>query len=213
MTGTLLKHMSCVLAMIMRLRQLTCHPWLLRRNPGDPSHPDDFEVSEEDLNASMNIPVVNAGADFIRAVDLMGEEWVADVSARLKTRHDDAANAPAEAEDAAKWNECGICLDVFDGETITQCKHSYCQICISEIFNTAPGDGGDLTDEESARGARKCPLCRGIIEKNKVFAAVAFFDAEKEDEEEGAAGSSSAPGSDRKGKRKMVSRLPLPSER
>lgn len=204
-----MKNISCILTMLMRLRQLCCHPWLLRRNPGDPAHPDDFEVSDEDLNASMNVPLVNAGADFINAVSLLGENWVVEITAKLKARHDLFVNAPPADEEAEKDNECSVCLEAYDAETVTECKHSFCRTCINEIFATPPGDGGDLTDEQSARGARKCPMCRAVIEKNKLFAAIAFFDPEAEGgaakPEDGASGSGSAPGSDRKGKRKSVS--------
>jgi hypothetical protein len=202
--------MSCVLTMLMRLRQLTCHPWLLRRNPGDPAHPDDFEVSEEDLMVSMNMPVVNAGADFISAVTQLGDAWVTDVAAKLKARYDANVDMPPGAEDEAGDNDCGICMDAFDAETITECKHSFCRECIGEVFKSPPGDGGDLTDEQSARGARKCPLCRSVIEQTKLFSSLAFFEPEKQDgvkAEDGGSGSDSGPSSDRKGKRKAVSHL------
>ena len=191
--------------MLMRLRQLTCHPWLLRRNPGDPAHPDDFQVSDEDLNLSMNMPIINAGADFVNAVNLMGEEWVVDVTDRLKLRHDRMINAPKRDEEAEKDNECSICLDIFTDESITSCKHSYCRGCIDEIFQNAPRDGTDLTDAEVANGARKCPMCRAVIERNKLFAAVAFFDPEKVEDDVKPDVVKFEEGVDRKGKRKSVS--------
>lgn len=191
--------------MLMRLRQLTCHPWLLRRNPGDPAHPDDFQVSDEDLYNSLNIPIANAGADFMNAINIMGEDWVADMAKRLRERYDRLLNAAKKDEETEKDNECSICLDIYSDEIVTECKHSFCRGCIDEIFANAPRDGGDLTDEQAASGARKCPMCRAVIEKKKVFAAVAFFDPEKEKDEK--PDISEPEGSDRKGKRKSVSEI------
>lgn len=156
----------------------------------------------------MNIPIVNAGADFLNAATLLGEGWIADVTAKLKIRHEESVNAVDKEEDD-KDNECAICFENYDAETLTECKHSFCRECIDNVFAAAPRDGGDLSDEQAARGVRKCPLCRAIIEKNKLFAAIAFFDPEKQQDDEDAdekmGASGSGIGADRKGKRKSVS--------
>ncbi|KAI9636028.1 SNF2 family N-terminal domain-containing protein, partial [Dioszegia hungarica] len=177
--GTVLKNMSCVLTMLMRLRQLTCHPWLLRRNPGDPAHPEDFVVSDEDLTLSLNVPVVNAGEDFLKAATTLGPEWVLSVSNKLRERYESIQKGDQQADDGGHTDDdCAICFEPFATETLTECKHSFCFTCITGWFTNPPTAGGDLTDEQAARGARKCPFCREVIESTKLYAAAAFFQPE-----------------------------------
>lgn len=201
--------------MLMRLRQLTCHPWLLRRNPGDPAHPNDFEISDNDIFRSLNVEPVDTAADLERAIKLLGQDWVDDMSKRLRERYDRMVNAPKQDEEADREAECSICMEPFTEEVVTECKHSYCKACIHEIFENAPRDAADLNEMQAEQGARKCPLCRGVIARDKTFAALAFFDAEKEfpaieggDEMDW--DMDVKPNVDRKGKRKSVS-IELPN--
>ena len=209
-----MKHLSCVLTMLMRLRQLTCHPWLLRRNPGDPAHPDDFQISDDDIFRSLNVEAVDAAADLANATNLLGQEWVDDMTKRLKDRYDNMVNAPKHEPDAEPegLGECPICMEHYTDEVVTECRHSFCKGCLHELYVAPPRDATMLTDAQQQEGARNCPLCRGVITKEKTFASVAFFDPEKEvgvKDERGDNGEGMdvdvKPAVDRKGKRKSVS--------
>jgi hypothetical protein len=204
--GTVLKHLSCVLVMLMRLRQLTCHPWLLRRNPGDPAHPNDFLITDDDIFHSLNMEAVDTAGDLDRATRLLGQAWIDETTLRLTERY----TKVAEDKDSEEGlGECPICFEPFVDEVITQCRHSYCKTCINELFTAPPRDATELTEQQVQQGVRNCPLCRGAIDHERAFAALAFFDPEKDAprQEEGDVDVNMdvKPDIDRKGKRKAVS--------
>jgi hypothetical protein len=123
--------------------------------------------------------VADNNAEVARAVSLLGQEWVDDVAIKLRERHERMIKSvKLEDDEAERDGECSICLDVMTDETISSCKHSFCRTCINEIFANAPRDV-DLTDEETAAGARKCPMCRQVILRDRLFSALAIFDPEK----------------------------------
>jgi hypothetical protein len=164
--------------------------------------------------AATNVETFDGIADLERALadPSLGQPFVDAVATTLRERYERLINASEDDEDEAKDGECSICLEPFDGEVVTKCKHSFCGTCIGEVFENPPRDGmNDLTDTEVGRGARKCPLCRSVIEKGSTYAAAAFFDPEREREEErrkqAEMEQDAKPdvGVDRKGKRKSVS--------
>ncbi|RXK35500.1 hypothetical protein M231_07232 [Tremella mesenterica] len=195
--GTVMKHMACVLTMLLRLRQLTCHPYLLRRNPGDAaSHPEDFVISDDQLMGMENVASSTSNEEEqTRANKLLGSQGLAFVEKAkriMKEREDRLATAPIPSKSAkqekreveeVEEHECPICFDNLVDEVITPCFHLFCRTCIEEICNTAPR-GTILSDHDIERGVRPCPLCREPIEKAKLFRASAFVEPPEEDSPE-----------------------------
>lgn len=153
------------------------HPWLLRRNPGDIAHPEDWEISDSELFGDQ-VEAFEAARDSQAAVDTLGHRWVLEVTGRLKQRHE-RLQVQEGGDEAEKELECPICMEPMEQEAIAECKHSFCKTCISELFD-APARDVDMSDEQTTRGCRKCPICRQVMEKNRFYLAVAFFDPEKE---------------------------------
>ncbi|WVQ71425.1 hypothetical protein IAR50_000962 [Cryptococcus sp. DSM 104548] len=184
--GTVLKNYHVVLVMLTRLRQLTCHPWLLRRNPKDIIRDGDVVISDEDLFGGVEAPKSDDISEQARASTLVGPEFVERVKTilleRMKRLETASDNDNGEAGDC----ECSICYEQFTDERITPCCHSFCAECIDNIFNSAQGNA-DLEDADVQAGRRKCPLCRTVMDKHKIFRASAFEPkepAEGEDEED-----------------------------
>ncbi|WVR05014.1 hypothetical protein IAU60_002026 [Kwoniella sp. DSM 27419] len=174
--GTVMKHYSIMLVMLMRLRQLTCHPWLLRRNPnsGD-RHDMDVVVTDEDLFAGIDQPKTDDISELARASTLLGQEFVDRVKKALLDRQGRLeAAADANDEEATREGDCAVCYDAFNDERITPCGHSFCAACLEDIFN-APAANVDLSEEDIQAGRRKCPMCRSSIEKGRIFRAAAFL--------------------------------------
>ncbi|RXK38666.1 hypothetical protein M231_04073 [Tremella mesenterica] len=192
-----MKHMACVLTMLLRLRQLTCHPYLLRQNPGDAaSHSEDFVISDDQLMGMENVASSASNEEEqTRANKLLGSQGLAFVKKAkriMKEREDRLATAPIPSKstkqekrevEEVEEHECPICFDNLVDEVITPCFHLFCQTCIKEICNTAPR-GTILLDHDIERGVRPCPLCREPIEKAKLFRASAFVEPPEEDSPE-----------------------------
>lgn len=173
-----------VLVMLLRLRQLCCHPWLLRRNPNDVSHPEDLRISDDELFATVDEASEDDISEVARAITLLGQPFVDKVTATLAARSRSMVKAEHNHErEATAEGECPICFDQMTEERISACAHSFCNGCITEVFNAPPRDV-DLTDEQLAAGVRKCPLCRGPLERNKIFRAQAFMPREPTPETE-----------------------------
>nr|XP_019002387.1 uncharacterized protein I203_04868 [Kwoniella mangroviensis CBS 8507]OCF65848.1 hypothetical protein I203_04868 [Kwoniella mangroviensis CBS 8507] len=180
--GTVMKHYSVVLVMLLRLRQLTCHPWLLRRNPNDGAHEGDVLVSDEDLLSGVDAVKSDDIAEVARAKTLLGDEVVEQMKKKLAERQAKINDAASDDTEVSREEECPICSDVFTDERITQCLHSFCAPCLQDVFNSA-ANNADLADADIHAGRRACPLCRGPIERGRVFRADAFMEHDKEDEE------------------------------
>ncbi|WWD10365.1 hypothetical protein V865_008500 [Kwoniella europaea PYCC6329] len=180
--GTVMKHYSVVLVMLLRLRQLTCHPWLLRRNPNDGAHEGDVLVSDEDLLSGVDAVKTDDIAEVARAKTLLGDEVVEQMKKKLAERQAKINDAASDDTEASREEECPICSDVFTDERITPCLHSFCAPCLQDVFNSA-ANNADLADADIHAGRRACPLCRGPIERGRVFRAEAFMEHDKEDEE------------------------------
>ncbi|WWC61348.1 uncharacterized protein I303_103929 [Kwoniella dejecticola CBS 10117] len=178
--GTVMKHYSVVLVMLLRLRQLTCHPWLLRRNANDGAHEQDVLVSDEDLMSGVSAVKSDDIAEVARAKTLLGEEAVINIKKKLAERQAKINDAASDDTEVSREEECPICSDVLTDERITPCCHSFCAPCLEDVFNNVANhiDMRDIDD-----GKRSCPLCRDPIERGKVFRADAFIEHDKEDEE------------------------------
>lgn len=113
---------------------------------------------------------------------------------------------------SADSQECSICYEPFDGtEVITPCGHLFCKTCIENFFVQPVRDATQLSDEQVQAGCRSCPMCRSVLQPGQVFRSIAIFrpkdptpEAEEEVEEEDLK-PEVAEGSDRKGKKRMVS--------
>lgn len=69
--------------MLTRLRQLCCHPWLLRASE-EQAHINAIPVDEDyDPERQSDLP----GGDLPKAIRLLGQEWVDKVGTKLRERH------------------------------------------------------------------------------------------------------------------------------
>ncbi|WVF72421.1 hypothetical protein IAT40_007236 [Kwoniella sp. CBS 6097] len=182
--GTVMKHYSIMLVMLMRLRQLTDHPWLLRRTPGSGAHQDDVIVTDADLTSGIEKPKEDNISEMARASTLCGIEFVERIKNTLSERQARINTAAlANDEEGTREGDCSVCFDAFTDERVTACGHSFCAGCLQDIFNT-PAGNTDLSDEDVQAGRRKCPMCRTVMDKARIFRAAAFLPEEEDDEAE-----------------------------
>ena len=161
---------------------LAGHPYLIRRNPGDETHPNDLRVSDEEFfgdlaAAADHPPSVDDTEELARAVASCGQAFVEKVKKSFFDRQILLTEAvKTDDEEAKREGECPVCfdLDLSDERVCGPCGHSFCASCIDNLFNSLAADATDLSDEQTQRGVRKCPLCRGPCERAKTFRASAF---------------------------------------
>lgn len=149
----------------------------------------------------------NDADEYGRAVALLGKEAVDLMAKKLEDRHKAMSNESSNGDDIDM--ECSICYEPFaNNEFITSCKHLFCRTCLDNLFVQPARDASLLSDEESQRGCRACPMCRTMIEPGRVFRAKALWHPpvdekpEIEEAEEDQAESSTARS---KGKKRAVS--------
>lgn len=159
------------------------HPWLLRRSPSDIPDVRDVVVTGNDLLAGLEAPMMDDISEQARASTLIGPEYVERVKTLLAERAKRLEEAPPDGIDEADDGECSICYEQYSDERITPCCHSFCAECLENIFNSAQGNA-DLSDDDVQAGRRKCPLCRSVIDKAKIFRASAFMPVENDNEDD-----------------------------
>ncbi|KAF9040113.1 SNF2 family N-terminal domain-containing protein [Panaeolus papilionaceus] len=175
--GTLLKNHTFILVMILRLRQLCCHPYLILVQDDD---------EEEDGETSVQA----AATELTRAKTCMGQSWVNEVS--LESFLDRALNK-------TRREDCPNCNDMLlnDNGRLLTCGHQICQDCTMDLSNSPikhDGIFGEGTEAENlaaekayeladARGQRPCPTCQKMLDlksPKNVFKTFAFEPSAKE---------------------------------
>ncbi|KAL5479086.1 hypothetical protein ACEPAI_2374 [Sanghuangporus weigelae] len=147
--GTVMKNYSFILVMILRLRQLCCHPRLATT-----------EAESEEMDAD------KLKIEFAKATKIMGAQKVKEVTERFKSRILHRMKAElglAKPED----DECAVCMEpIVENRRVTSCAHEFCSVCINEVVQNSRGR--DVED------SALCPLCRAKIDESHVFVGKIF---------------------------------------
>ncbi|KAA1467021.1 hypothetical protein DENSPDRAFT_831976 [Dentipellis sp. KUC8613] len=181
---TIVKNHAAVLVMILRLRQLCCHPNLIL------SQAEGFED-----------PSVLVGSDsdkeLARAKRLMGDKWVNQVKksflARARALELDFTEGGDEDD-----STCPVCHDLYTSESgrVLNCGHEMCYDCMLDLSHSAMAHDGEfghgneqqnlkvekLYETAEAQGLRPCPKCKKMTDLRPaaVFRSSAFEPSEEE---------------------------------
>ncbi|KZV69422.1 hypothetical protein PENSPDRAFT_676105 [Peniophora sp. CONT] len=184
--GTLVKNSAYILVLILRLRQLCCHPNLILDQAGE----------GEDGTAMMS---TNAEKEITRATKEMGKRWVEEVKrnflGRARSKQIDWTDGSSDAD-----MYCPQCSEPFIGTNgrIMACKHEICHDCMLNLQNSnvehngifGQGDEKQTAqvekkfEEAYAKGLRPCPFpkCGALndLRPHRVFLSNAFEPSEDE---------------------------------
>ncbi|WAQ86001.1 hypothetical protein PtA15_6A631 [Puccinia triticina] len=138
--GTVMSHVTAILAILMRLRQAVLHPSLVLKKIK-------WSKGQSDDDAKT---IGNIMKDYENSTDssFAANQWK-DLEKRLKGKKGDG-----EVEE----QECVMCLDVMDSRVFLPCMHAFCKECIMSYIENKAG-------EETT-----CPTCEvafqetGIVE-------------------------------------------------
>jgi SNF2 family DNA or RNA helicase len=182
--GTLLKNATAILAMILRLRQLCCHPNLILCHTEE--HEDPSILMSDDK-----------GKEFARAIRVMGPAWVSDIKKRFMTRALES-NLLAFSDEEGADATCPVCKDLYANNAgrVLACGHEICFDCMLILSNSPIAHNGEFgcgNEKENLRaereyeaavtkGHRPCPTCKKMndLTQAMVFKSIAF---EPEDDE------------------------------
>ncbi|KAK7677163.1 hypothetical protein QCA50_019872 [Cerrena zonata] len=175
--NTVHKNSEFILVLILRLRQVCCHPYLIL------SEADQFEDPTMLLAGDQE-------KELARALKTMGILWVNKIKEKfLKRAMDDE-----EVDDAV----CANCGEMFvnDSGNVLACSHEVCFECLLEMRNAPPSHDGIFAegDEKSTlqvekdyeaaitKGLRPCPKCKTMndLRAPRVFKSSAFEPSEDE---------------------------------
>ncbi|KAK0197054.1 SNF2 family DNA-dependent ATPase [Armillaria mellea] len=184
---TLVKNHAAVLVMILRLRQLCCHPNLILSLTDGYDDPTMLLAGEAEKELS-------------RALKVQGRQWVDDVKKMflLRARAAETLDFDGDKEGGEGGSSCPSCEDYLTNETdrILGCKHEMCFDCLLDMRN-APiahnGEFGNGSEKENlaaekkyeaaaAKGHRPCPTCKELqnVSDTKVFRSIAFQPTDEE---------------------------------
>ncbi|KZT67894.1 hypothetical protein DAEQUDRAFT_672524 [Daedalea quercina L-15889] len=173
--NTLVKNHSIILVMILRLRQLSCHPHLiLEQTQG-------FEDPTLLLGG-------DAEKEVARANKLLGPEWVTQVGQLTREVVFDFSDDIEQADEAT----CPKCGDLFmdNSGRLLACGHEVCKDCLLVLRTEeieVKGEFGNGDEKENlrvekeyeaaaAKGLRPCPTCKKMqdLSPSHVFLSQAF---------------------------------------
>ncbi|KAK0210806.1 SNF2 family DNA-dependent ATPase [Desarmillaria ectypa] len=178
---TLVKNHAVVLVMILRLRQLCCHPNLILSLTDGYDDPTMLLAGEAEKELS-------------RALKVQGRQWVDDVKRMflLRARAAESLDFDDDGEDEEGGSSCPVCEDYLTHETgrIFGCKHEMCFDCLLDMRNAPIAHNGEFGngsekenlaaekeyEEAAAKGHRPCPTCKEMqnVSDSKVFRSIAF---------------------------------------
>ncbi|KAF8958574.1 SNF2 family N-terminal domain-containing protein [Flammula alnicola] len=172
--NTLIKNHAAVLVMILRLRQVCCHPYLI------------LSLAEEFEDPT------------IRAKKVMGAAWAAEIKKKFLLRKASVELVDFEDESDEPEATCPNCRDLLLGDNgrVLACGHEMCFDCILELSNSAIAHNGIFgygTEKENlaaekeyeaavAKGHRPCPSCKKMMDLkgDKTFKSSAFEPSDDE---------------------------------
>ncbi|KAI9262384.1 SNF2 family N-terminal domain-containing protein [Phascolomyces articulosus] len=150
--GQALANYASIFQLLMRLRQVACHPYLVLGNrgsgnigEGSDSHiytKDGGVTSLEDLMAKYN----NKHSD--------KETYGSNVLQQLLIRQQ---GGEEQGEDGIS-EECPLCYEIVDIKLLLPCMHMYCRDCLMEYFQK----------KENAGLPYECPFCRAQVNQADV---------------------------------------------
>ncbi|KAF8263933.1 SNF2 family N-terminal domain-containing protein [Lactarius quietus] len=184
--GTIIQNHSAVLVMILRLRQLCCHPHLTLIQSEEGDDPTLLVSGESER-------------ELARARRVMGPAWVVPIKKRALARalaiELDFTNGDGDEGEEATM--CPVCHEIYENNgRILQCGHEVCADCLEDMGNSAiVHDGifgyGDerqnnlvekAFEDAQAKGFRPCPVCKKMndIRPNSIFLSSAFEPSHEE---------------------------------
>ncbi|KAI0319418.1 SNF2 family N-terminal domain-containing protein [Amylostereum chailletii] len=170
--------------MILRLRQLCCHPNLILSRTEDDDDPAALMDSQCDK-------------ELARAKRVMGSGWVTDIKKRFLGRARAVEMDFTEGGDDDDLN-CPVCGDEYlpNSGRVMACGHEICHDCLLNLSHSPMAhDGifGEGSEQQNlqrekqfemaeAQGLRPCPTCKIMndLRPNKVFLSAAFEPTEEE---------------------------------
>ncbi|KAL0066241.1 hypothetical protein AAF712_006672 [Marasmius tenuissimus] len=180
--GTLIKNHHFILVLILRLRQMCCHPNLILAQAEEYDDPTMMLAGDADKERA-------------RALKAKGREWVERTKERFIARaYTKGAAGFSEGDEESSATTCPRCDDPLlkDKGRILDCGHEICSDCAEDLRN-APIDHNGIFgygsekenieaerrfEEASAKGWRPCPTngCRRILDMSpdKLFKSFAF---------------------------------------
>ncbi|GAA6038972.1 hypothetical protein JCM8097_000134 [Rhodosporidiobolus ruineniae] len=169
--GTVMKKyvvrlLDSVLVLLLRLRQLCCHPSLI-------VHAEEtLAKREEDKNKLKD--------EVERAADEVGYDFVR----KAKKQRLDLALARMQAEkdgSEAADDECPVCMESPEqnenGAVFTRCcVHVFCRTCIEDVLAAPMRDDHDENDpaKKCKADQRPCPMCRAPVGPQQLYDLAAF---------------------------------------
>ncbi|KAF5337985.1 hypothetical protein D9758_014335 [Tetrapyrgos nigripes] len=180
---SLVKNHSFVLVMILRLRQLCCHPNLILSQT-------------EGLDDPTMLMGGDAEKERARAIKVKGRPWVENIKQKMliRARADKVIDFAEEMQDVS----CPVCDEAFieNKGRILGCSHELCFDCMLDLKNSPIehngifGEGNEREnmeierkfEEANAKGWRPCPTCKSMqdMSDEKTFKLAAFQPTDEE---------------------------------
>lgn len=163
--GTASSKYTAILALLLRLRQVCCHPLLLKQSTSNKS--EDFATSQ---------PVVPPDAKRIKIekdVDTLEDLSAADLSLDsgidiLLEKFSEASSIEFEPEaierllnHALEDEECPICSENMTDPILTECLHAACRDCLFTHI--------EYSKKKDSTTDLKCHFCRAPIDSSRLF--------------------------------------------
>ncbi|KAF9485841.1 hypothetical protein BDN70DRAFT_870738 [Pholiota conissans] len=182
--GTLVKNHTFILVLILRLRQVCCHPYLV------------LSLGDEYEDPTM-VMATASDKELSRAKKIMGIQWALNIKKKFLLRKAAMEMLAFEDESDDPETTCANCSDLFlnDNGRVLPCGHEICFDCTLDLSNAAVAhDGifGQGTEKENlaaekeyeaavAKGHRPCPTCKKMTDlKDHAFKSSAFEPTEDE---------------------------------
>ncbi|TBU55696.1 SNF2 family N-terminal domain-containing protein [Dichomitus squalens] len=178
--NTVVKNHQHILVLILRLRQVCAHPYLILSETDDFADPTALLGSEGDK-------------ELARATKQMGPKWVSSLKKRLLDRAVAFETTLENDGSDIEGMYCPRCGDVSMESTsrVLSCGHEICEECVqylstSEIEHNGVFGNNDEKENlraekefetAAAKGLRPCPTCKKMqdLRPNAVFLASAFM--------------------------------------
>ncbi|KAF7728830.1 DNA helicase rad5 [Apophysomyces ossiformis] len=154
--GNVLSHYASIFQLLLRLRQVACHPYLVVGNKTEGELREALKTDDGSVTLESLIAKYSSGAD---GSPLEQQRYNVDVLQNLLSKQKSISKESSKGLKEQEEDECPICLENVDVMIMMGCSHMACRPCVMDYLQSQEDKG--LTGE--------CPVCRRPVQQSELL--------------------------------------------
>ncbi|KAG0175436.1 DNA helicase rad5 [Apophysomyces sp. BC1034] len=155
--GNILSHYASIFQLLIRLRQVSCHPYLVIGNKSEGELRETLRTDYGSITLESLIAKYSNGSDMSLSQDQ--QRYNISVLQNLLSKQKSFPKKSEEDIESQDEDECPICLENVDSMIMMACSHMACRPCVMDY----------LQKQEDKGLSAECPVCRQPVQQSDLL--------------------------------------------